>query len=166
MTDAAGVGESLDLITASEAETRAVGRRLAEALGPGARIGLAGELGAGKTCLVRGLAEGLGVPSDQVRSPSFPIVLPYEGGRLPLFHIDLFRLPAANIDSVALREYIYGSGVCAVEWYERLDEPMLDFLAISLHFAGGDRRRLTAAVSGKGYAEALEVLLEISRQKR
>jgi len=156
---------AIELITTGEAETRAVGRRLAAALHGGERIGLAGELGAGKTCLVRGIAEGLGIPSAQVRSPSFPIVLPYDGGRLPLFHIDLFRLPAGDIDSFALTEYIYGFGVCAVEWYERLDEPMRDFLAISMQFAGGDRRRLVVTAHGSGYADALQAMHEISRHK-
>jgi tRNA threonylcarbamoyladenosine biosynthesis protein TsaE len=110
---------------------------------------------------VRGLAAGLGIAPDRVRSPSFPIVLPYEGGRLPLFHIDLFRLPAADIDSLALREYIYGFGVCAIEWYERLDEPICDFLEIALHFAGGDRRRLVVTPHGRGYQSALQVLREV-----
>lgn len=152
---------AIELITASEAETRAVGQRLAGALRGGERIGLSGELGAGKTCLVRGIAEGLGVPPGQVRSPSFPILLPYEGGRLPLFHVDLFRLPAGDIDSLALREYIYGFGVCAIEWYERLDEPLRDYLAISIEFIDLDRRRLSATVHGHGYDAAVEALHEL-----
>src|SRR5262245_40632178 len=152
----------IEMITASEAETRAVGRRLGEVMRGGERIGLAGELGAGKTCLVRGLAEGLGIPPEQVRSPSFPILLPYEGGRLALFHVDLFRLPAGDIDSLALREYIYGTGVCAIEWYERLDEPLRDFLAISLHFDGGDQRRLEVVAEGAGYESAIEALQELA----
>ena len=153
---------AFELTTASEAETRTVGRRLAATLRRGARLGLCGELGAGKTCLVRGLAEGLGIPSEQVRSPSFPIVLPYEGGRLPLYHIDLFRLPAGDIDSLQLREYIYGTGVCVIEWYERLDEPLCDFLQISIAFAGGDRRRLVATRHGLGYDSALRVWRELT----
>jgi tRNA threonylcarbamoyladenosine biosynthesis protein TsaE len=152
----------IELTTASEDETRAVGRRLGEVLRGGERIGLAGELGAGKTCLVRGLAEGLGVPPEQVRSPSFPILLPYSGGRLPLFHIDLFRLPAGDIDSLALREYIYGAGVCAIEWYENLDEPLSDFLAISLQLVGPQERRLVATIQGLGYDAPLQVLQELA----
>lgn len=152
----------LELTTASEVETRAVGRRLADALRGGERLGLSGELGAGKTCLVRGLAEGLAIPSEQVRSPSFPILLPYEGGRLPLYHIDLFRLPAGDIDSLQLREYIYGTGVCVIEWYERLDEPLRDFLQISIAFAGGDRRRLVATPHGLGYDSALRVWRQLA----
>jgi tRNA threonylcarbamoyladenosine biosynthesis protein TsaE len=152
---------SVELITASEAATRAVGRRLAGALRGGERIGLSGELGAGKTSLVRGIAEGLGIPPEQVRSPSFPILLPYAGGRLPLFHIDLFRLPAGDIDSLSLREYIYGFGVCAIEWYERLDEPLSDYLAISMEFLGLDRRRLEVTVHGQGYEDILQALLDV-----
>ena len=130
--------DRVEIVTASEDETRAVGRRLAGVLRGGERIGLSGELGAGKTCFVRGLAEGLGIPPEDVRSPSFPILIPYESGRLPLYHIDLFRLPAGDIDSLALREYIFGSGVCAVEWPERLDEALGDHLEIRLEFV---RRR-------------------------
>ena len=150
------------LITTGEDETRAVGRQLAGALRAGQRIGLAGELGAGKTVLVRGIAEGLGIPPEQVRSPSFPILLPYAGGRLPLFHIDLFRMPAADIDSLALREYIYGFGVCAIEWYERLDEPLRDYLAISMQILDEDRRRLEFAAHGSGYGAALALMRELS----
>jgi tRNA threonylcarbamoyladenosine biosynthesis protein TsaE len=153
---------AIELFTASEAETRAVGRRLGAVLRGGERIGLAGELGAGKTCLVRGLAEGLAIAPQKVRSPSFPIFLPYDGGRLPLFHIDLFRLPAGDIDSLALREYIYGSGVCAIEWYENLDEPLTDFLAIHIAFDGAERRRVVASAHGLGYDAALQALQELA----
>jgi tRNA threonylcarbamoyladenosine biosynthesis protein TsaE len=157
---------TIELLTRSEAETQAVGRQLASALRGGERIGLAGELGAGKTCLVRGLAVGLGIPAEQVRSPSFPILLPYEGGRLPLYHIDLFRLPAGDIDSISLREYIYGFGVCAIEWYERLDEPMSDFLEISLHFVSAEQRRVLVIAHGSGYQSALKALHELSGGKQ
>jgi tRNA threonylcarbamoyladenosine biosynthesis protein TsaE len=153
---------AVEIITANEDATRAAGRRVGAVIGSGARIGLAGELGAGKTSFVRGLAEGLGVPAGMVRSPSFPILLPYEGGRLPLYHIDLFRLPAGDIDSLALREYIYGSGVCAIEWYERLDEPLDDFLALAMEYSDQpDHRRLVASAHGAGYDRALEELLKV-----
>jgi len=151
------------LRSASEEDTLAIGRRLGAVLRGGERIGLAGELGTGKTCFVRGLAEGLGVPPHLVRSPSFPILLPYEGGRLPLFHIDLFRMPAGDIDSLALREYIYGTGVAAIEWYDRLDEPLRDYLEIAIDFMGPDERRLVAEAKGAGYDAALAVLAKMSR---
>jgi tRNA threonylcarbamoyladenosine biosynthesis protein TsaE len=155
----------VQLITVSERETRAVGRDLARALRGGERIGLSGDLGTGKTCFVRGLAEGLDIPSQLVRSPSFPILLPYEGGRVPLYHIDLFRLPAGDVDSLMLREYIYGTGVCAIEWFERLDEPLRDFLQITIEFAGAERRRLVASAHGLGYDRPLQVLQRIAASR-
>jgi tRNA threonylcarbamoyladenosine biosynthesis protein TsaE len=149
--------ERAELICATEEDTRAAGRRLASACRGGERIGLSGELGAGKTCFVRGLAEGLGVPPEDVRSPSFPILIPYETGRLPLYHIDLFRLPAGDVDSLSLREYIFGTGVCAIEWPERLDEPLGDHLEIRIEFAPGGRR-LLAVAHGSGYGAAIAAL--------
>jgi tRNA threonylcarbamoyladenosine biosynthesis protein TsaE len=157
---------SVELFSNSESDTRAVGRALGQCLRGGERIGLAGELGAGKTCFVRGLAEGLGIRPELVRSPSFPVLLPYEGGRLPLYHIDLFRLPAGDVDDLALREYLYGTGVCAIEWYEKLDEPLRDFLAISIEFVETDRRRLVASAHGLGYDAALQVLRQLSSRSR
>lgn len=124
------------------------------------RIGLSGELGTGKTAFVRGLAEGLGIAPEDVRSPSFPIVIPHLGGRLPLYHVDLFRLPAGDIDSLALREYIYGSGVCAIEWHERLDEPMEDYLEIQLQFAPRGARRLSVVAHGSDYEQAVAAVCQ------
>jgi len=156
-----GPGPRGELLSGSAEATHAAGRRLAAALRGGERITLSGDLGAGKTCFVRGLAEGLGIAPEDVRSPSFPILIPHESGRLPLYHIDLFRLPAGDIDSLSLREYIYGPGVCAIEWPERLDEPMRDHLAITIDFtaAGADARRLVAVAHGSGYEAAIGALL-------
>lgn len=148
----------VEFLSTSEDATHAAGRRLAAALRGGERIALSGDLGAGKTCFVRGLAEGLGIPPEEVRSPSFPILIPHEHGRLPLYHIDLYRLPAGDIDSLSLREYIYGSGVCAIEWPERLDEPMRDHLAITIDFAPDGARRLVAVAHGSGYESAIAAL--------
>lgn len=153
--------EPVELVTRSEADTRRVAKRLAQVLAGGERIGLSGELGAGKTCFVRGLAEGLGVPLELVRSPSFTIVLPYHGGRLPLYHVDLFRMQPGEEDRLALREYLYGDGVCAIEWFENLGEPLVDFLSISLTFVGASSRRLVAAGHGVGYHPMLQSLREM-----
>ena len=103
--------------------------------GAGELIGLVGELGAGKTCLVRGLAEGLGIAPRKVRSPTFTLVNEYSGGRLPLYHIDLYRLVPSPVDRMALRDYLYGDGVCVVEWFERLGEDMASS-ADSVHVCG------------------------------
>jgi len=144
--------------THSEDETQALGARIAGLCRGGELIGLRGELGAGKTCLVRGLADGLGVDPDRVRSPSFTLVNEYSGGRLALYHIDLFRLAPAELDRLALREYLYGDGVCAVEWFERLGEPLVDFLELSLTFVGESVRRIVAVSHGVRYHLMLESL--------
>lgn len=154
--------ETVELLSRSEEETHAIGRRLGEALRGGERIGLSGELGAGKTCLVRGLAEGLGIPIDSVRSPSFTLVIPYEGGRLPLYHIDLYRIEPGPLDREELREYLYGDGVCAVEWFERLGEPLTDFLEISMTFVEEESRRVLAIAHGVGYDRLLAALKEVA----
>src|SRR5262249_62149187 len=105
-------GPPSELAAGGEAEPRADGRRLGEVLRGGDRIGLAGELGAGTTCLVRGLAEGLGIPPEQVRSPSFPILLPYAGGRPPPFPIHLFKLPARGYHPPAPPRDLYRNRLC------------------------------------------------------
>ena len=106
--------------TRSPEETEAVGEALGRAAAGGNLIGLVGELGAGKTCFVRGLARGLGVDADRVHSPSFTIVTEYPGGRLTLSHVDLYRLEAPVADDGFLREVLHGEGVAAVEWFDRL----------------------------------------------
>jgi tRNA threonylcarbamoyladenosine biosynthesis protein TsaE len=110
------------LMTATPEDTEQLGVRLGRTAPPGAVLGLVGELGAGKTCLVRGLAAGLGADPATVHSPSFTIVTTYEGGRLPLAHVDLYRLEASQLDELFLRDILFGSGVAAVEWYDRLGE--------------------------------------------
>lgn len=154
------MSEQIELVTASEEETRAVGRRLADTLRGGERIGLAGELGAGKTCLVRGIAEGLRIPPQLVRSPSFTVMVPYEGGRLTLYHVDLFRLAPGRADDELLREVLYGRGVCAIEWFDRLGDPLEDFLEIRLTFVGAEERRLVAVGHGVGYHHMMRGLQE------
>ena len=109
-------------ITNGPDETEALGARLARALGPGAVVAFTGDLGAGKTAFVRGLARGLGIP-DRVTSPTFTIVNEYEGGRLPLFHFDLYRLSCADeLFDIGWEDYLARGGVCAVEWSERMEE--------------------------------------------
>src|SRR5262249_6807040 len=125
------VSVNCQLITSSEAETVAVARELAASLGAGSVVLLYGDLGAGKTAFVRGLAEGLGVESDAVSSPTFTIVQEYRGGRLPLFHVDLYRLDdPREIDDLGLDE-IAADGVLAIEWAEKLPRPVRG--AVSVH---------------------------------
>lgn len=128
--------------THSEAETRRVAAAWAATLAPGAVVLLSGDLGAGKTAFVKGLAEGLGVDPDEVTSPTFTIVHEYRGGRLPLIHVDLYRLDAADLDEVGLDPDLAREGVTAVEWAERLSRPIAPAYDVRLTDAGGERRRI------------------------
>jgi len=108
-------------ISHSPAETEALGESFCRAVKPGQVIALSGDLGAGKTQFVRGLARGLGVPG-RVHSPTFTLVNEYGGGRLNLFHLDLYRLETAQqILSAGIEDYLSPDGVTVIEWAERLD---------------------------------------------
>lgn len=141
------------LTTHSAAETEGLGRRLGRTAPPGGLLGLVGELGAGKTCLVRGLAVGLGADADRVHSPSFVMVTDYPGGRLPLFHVDVYRLETAEIDELSLREILYGDGVAAVEWFDRLPgEQPTEVLILELRHGSGNVRYVHARGHGARHA--------------
>lgn len=108
----------MEFVTNSPEETEELGERLGRALSPGDVVAFTGDLGAGKTAFVRGLARGLGIP-DRVTSPTFTIVNEYEGGRLPLFHFDLYRLASSDeLFEIGWEDYLRRGGVCAVEWSE------------------------------------------------
>jgi tRNA threonylcarbamoyladenosine biosynthesis protein TsaE len=110
------------LTTHSEAETEAAGRELAARLSAGSIVLLVGDLGAGKTAFVRGLAAGLGIPVEDVSSPTFTIVQEYRRGRIPLFHVDLYRLnDPREVDDLGLDEIAAG-GALAIEWAEKLGD--------------------------------------------
>jgi tRNA threonylcarbamoyladenosine biosynthesis protein TsaE len=121
-------------------ETEALGRRIGRLTAAGDVIALSGELGAGKTAFVRGLADGLDVPTHLVASPTFTMVAEYPG-RLPVYHIDLYRLDPGAADLPALREYLYGPGVTAIEWCDRLPHAALDaYLGVRIEYATPGRR--------------------------
>ena len=135
--------------TAAPAETEALGERLGRTAAGGELVGLEGELGAGKTCFVRGLARGLGADPEAVASPTFVIATEYRGGRHPLHHVDLYRLEPPLRDALFLREVLYGAGVAAVEWFDRLlPEAGADVLRVALRYADGDRRTIRLAAYG------------------
>ena len=114
----------MDFLSHSEAETESLGRQLAERLSPGAVVAYRGALGMGKTAFTRGLAQGLGCRA-RVTSPTFTIVNEYAGGRLPLFHFDLYRLEGAgDLFDIGWDDYLDRGGVCAVEWSERAEEAL------------------------------------------
>ena len=116
----------MEYITHSPEETRALGARLADVLQGGEVIAFTGDLGAGKTAFVSGMAQALGV-DERVTSPTFTIVNEYEGGRLPLFHFDMYRLGSADeLFHIGWEDYLARGGVCAVEWSENVDEAIED----------------------------------------
>ena len=109
-------------ISHSPAETEAFGERWGRAAQPGLVLALSGDLGAGKTQLVKGIARGLGVTA-RVHSPTFTLVNEYDGGRLTLFHLDLYRLETpAQILAAGIGEFLSPAGVAVIEWAERLDD--------------------------------------------
>jgi len=113
----------LEYTTASTEETEALGQALAKTLASGTLLALHGDLGAGKTAFVRGLAAGLGY-HGRVTSPTFTIVNEYEG-KMPLFHFDLYRLGSEDeLYDIGFDEYLSRNGICAVEWSERAPELM------------------------------------------
>jgi tRNA threonylcarbamoyladenosine biosynthesis protein TsaE len=148
MTDRpAPAGPSVTL-TENERGTEAVGERLAPSLRAGDVVLLSGPLGAGKTAFVRGLARGLGVGAIEVSSPTFTLIHEYRGGRLTLFHVDLYRLTSADADDLGLQELGVDDGVLAIEWAERLARPVPDSIAVHLEPVEGEpetRRRITMA---------------------
>jgi tRNA threonylcarbamoyladenosine biosynthesis protein TsaE len=108
------------LISHSAEETLAIGEAWGRAAAPGLVIGLTGDLGAGKTQLARGIARGLGITA-RVHSPTFTLVNQYAGGRLPMFHVDLYRLQTAReIREAGLEEYFQPAGVAVIEWAEKV----------------------------------------------
>ncbi len=114
----------MQTITHSPDQTRALGRKLAQALQGGTVVAFTGDLGAGKTAFVSGMAEGLGI-EERVTSPTFTIVNEYEGGRLPLFHFDMYRLGSADeLFHIGWEDYLARNGVCAVEWSENVEEAL------------------------------------------
>lgn len=139
-------------VTRGAAETEALGRAFAPALEPGDVVTLTGPLGAGKTRLVAGIAEGLGVKT-RVRSPSFTLVNEYRAARVPLFHLDLYRLETGRADGLGLEEMVE-TGALIVEWGERLPgAARREALAITLEPLDGDTRRIVAgATRGRGLA--------------
>ena len=114
----------MEYLSHNEAETEALGARLAAVLTPGAVVAYRGGLGMGKTAFTRGLAKGLGY-GGRVTRPTFTIVNEYEGGRLPLFHFDMYRLADADaLFDIGWEDYLDRGGVCAVEWSEQVAEAM------------------------------------------
>jgi len=138
--------------------TKAWGRRVASMLEGGEVLALEGDLGVGKTCFIKGLGRGLRLNEAQILSPTFTMIQEHRG-RLPLYHIDLYRLEKVGLDDLGLREYLFSEAVAAVEWFERLDEASeLNHLSIRLTFAAANRRRIEFIARGERYTALLDQL--------
>jgi tRNA threonylcarbamoyladenosine biosynthesis protein TsaE len=151
---------SFTTLSSSEIQTRNWGKRLGKLLEGGEIVGLTGELGSGKTCFARGVAEGLDVGKEAwIRSPTFTLINEYDG-RLPMYHIDLYRIGnARELEELNLREYLFSGGVSVVEWFEHLPEREVDeWLEINFEHAGITERKLTFTAYGKSYEELLKGL--------
>ena len=133
----------MNYITNSPAETEAIGAALGKQLKPGTVIAYRGDLGAGKTAFTRGLARGLG-SDEMVTSPTYTIVNEYLGGRLPLFHFDMYRLHSSDdLWDIGWEDYLERGGVCAVEWSENVADAMEDAISITIEKLGEDSRSIT-----------------------
>jgi tRNA threonylcarbamoyladenosine biosynthesis protein TsaE len=144
-----------------ERGTARLGRRIGRHLRPGDVVGLIGDLGAGKTALTRSIARGLGVPASvRVCSPTFTILNMYDGGRNPLYHLDLYRVSVAEeLVGIGLDDLLSGDGIMVVEWLDRFPEPFgPDYLAVTIEATGDTSRRFTFTPHGPRAAQLLAVL--------
>lgn len=130
------------LTTVGEEETVAAGERVARTLQSGAVLLLYGQLGAGKTAFVRGLARGLGAAADEVSSPTFTIIQEYAGPTATLYHVDLYRLEPAEVDDLGLDELVSGDGIVAIEWADRWPERPNDAIEVRIEDRGEERREI------------------------
>ena len=138
----------MKFITNSENETEELGSRLAEKLEPGAVVAFTGDLGAGKTAFTRGLARGLSIV-QRVTSPTFTIVNEYEGGRLPLFHFDMYRLSSSDeLFDIGWEDYLARGGVCAVEWSENVADALEEGAIFVEMRRGGNSTQRVIGIKG------------------
>jgi tRNA threonylcarbamoyladenosine biosynthesis protein TsaE len=130
------------IATHSESETAAAGHNLATRIQPGDVVLLTGDLGAGKTAFVRGLAEGLGIDASDVTSPTFTLIQEYSGGRIPLHHVDLYRLKPIEVDDLGLEELTSEGGVTAIEWPDRLPRPFQGAIQVRIEHGHDNQRTI------------------------
>jgi tRNA threonylcarbamoyladenosine biosynthesis protein TsaE len=148
MTKTVGRGQAFrpanrQVETHSEAETRGIGRDLAALLEPGSIVLLSGDLGAGKTAFVRGMAEGLAIAPAEVSSPTFTLIQEYRGGRLRLYHVDLYRLTSLEVDDLGLDELTLEGGVTAIEWPDRLPRGFENAVRVDIQHSTDSSRTIT-----------------------
>jgi tRNA threonylcarbamoyladenosine biosynthesis protein TsaE len=138
---------TVEHVSRSEDDTARIASALATRLQPGDVLLLSGDLGAGKTAFVRGLAEGLGIPPEEVSSPTFSLIHEYRGGRLTLYHADLYRLDRAATSDLGLEELGVDDGVLAIEWPDRLTHDIPGAIQIDIEIV--DEATRTIRVSAR-----------------
>ncbi|HEX7588551.1 MAG TPA: tRNA (adenosine(37)-N6)-threonylcarbamoyltransferase complex ATPase subunit type 1 TsaE [Anaerolineae bacterium] len=146
----------LDLVSHSPAQTQRLGARIGELACAGDLFCLEGELGSGKTCFVQGLGRGLGVPGA-IHSPTFILANEHRGGRLPLFHLDVYRMHGSDeAVGIGLDDYVSGDGVCVIEWAEKIREALpVDRMWIAFRHLDGAKRNLLIEATGARYRTLL-----------
>ncbi|MBV8361799.1 MAG: tRNA (adenosine(37)-N6)-threonylcarbamoyltransferase complex ATPase subunit type 1 TsaE [Deltaproteobacteria bacterium] len=138
--------------SSSTRETKMWGRRLGSMLEGGELLAFSGDLGAGKTCFIKGVAHGLNLREENILSPTFTMIQEHRG-RLPLYHIDLYRLDNVALDDLGLREYLFSDSIAAVEWFERLREGgQINRLAVRIAYSGANNRRIEFIAIGERYS--------------
>jgi tRNA threonylcarbamoyladenosine biosynthesis protein TsaE len=145
------------------AATMALGQQLGKLLFPGAVVGLQGQLGAGKTHFVRACAQGLGIPDDRVvNSPTFVLIQEYQA-RLPIYHFDAYRLHTPDeFADLGASEYLDGSGVCFVEWADRVEGLLpAERLIVNLDVTGETSRRVRFEGRGANYEAVVQTLAQL-----
>jgi tRNA threonylcarbamoyladenosine biosynthesis protein TsaE len=150
------------VLTRSARQTMSWGAKLGKLLQGGEIVALIGELGTGKTCFVRGVAQGLDVGSNVwIRSPTFTLINEYHG-RLPVYHIDLYRVETrSQLEGLNLSEYLYSDGVSLIEWFEHLPPDEVDeHLELRMAYANGAKRELIFTAQGERYETIIEGLKE------
>ena len=143
-------------------DTLKLGRIIAGRIKPADIICLFGQLGAGKTVLVKGIAEGLGIKRGEVVSPSFILMRLHKKGKIPLYHFDLYRLNnAQDILGLGYEEYLYGNGVAVIEWADRLKYLLpKEFIKVELYIKAERQRALKFSAFGRRYSAVLENIYE------
>lgn len=141
-----------------------LGERLGRELEPGDVVALYGELGSGKTTLTKGLARGLGVPTE-VFSPTFTLIHEHPGGRIPLYHVDLYRLEdEEEVWNLGIEDYLYGNGVTIIEWAERMPSLLPEVrLDLKLVVTGDEEREISMESNSERLRNVIEGLAEDAR---
>ena len=153
----------LEIITHADAETRSLGQQIGFFLSHGLIVALTGDLGSGKTCLVQGLAKGLGVSDEYpVTSPTYTLINEYPG-RLKLYHVDLYRLEnPVDCDDIGLYDILDSGDVVAIEWADRMQpDDLVEYLSIAFDILDDSLRKLTLTASGQPAVNLLKMLEKI-----